>query len=517
VPLPDRCAGLLVPLFALRSARAWGIGEIGDLAGFTAWSARAGHRLVQLLPIFEMPAGERSPYAALSTFAIDPIYVSLDDVEDWVASGGEAALDAPTRAALDGLRGATAIDYDRVRRVKRAALAQAGRWFMAHEWATGSARAAAFRAYAAAQTSWLDDYAVFRAAQEAYGPDWSAWPAELRTRDAGGVARARAALAGPAGHHAWVQWVAAEQWAQARRAATGAGVRVKGDLPFMVSAASADVWARPAEFACDVRLGAPPDAFNAEGQDWGLPVCRWDVMAASGFAWLRARAARAAELFDAFRIDHVLGFYRMYVVGPGTSRRFVPPTEAEQVEQGERLLAVLRAAAAPATVIGEDLGAVPRYVRRSLAALDVPGYRVLRWEDDAGVFRDPRSWPVPSVATSGTHDTSSLVTWWEDELGDSGRRALAAVPLFAPLRGAGPAWTPAVHATLLDGLYAAASALAVLPFPDAAGERARINVPATVGAANWGYRLPWTVEELAAGGDEALAGRLAALARRHGR
>jgi 4-alpha-glucanotransferase len=156
-------------------------------------------------------------------------------------------------------------------------------------------------------------------------------------------------------------------------------------------------------------------------------------------------------------------------------------------------------------------------VRRSLAALEVPGYRVLRWEDDAGVFRDPRAWPMASVATTGTHDTSALVTWWEDELDAPGRRALTALPPFAPLRDAGTPCTPAVHTALLDGLYAAASALAVLPFPDAARERARINVPATVGPANWGYRLPWAVEELGGAAATALAARLAALAARHRR
>jgi len=152
-----------------------------------------------------------------------------------------------------------------------------------------------------------------------------------------------------------------------------------------------------------------------------------------------------------------------------------------------------------------------------LARLGIPGYRVLRWEDDAGVFRDPAAYPVHSVATTGTHDTSSLAAWWEDELRDDARRALARVSAFAPLAGASATFTPAVHAGLLDGLYAAASDLVVLPLPDAYGGRERINVPATVGPANWGYRMPWAVEELAGGAAEALADRLRALAERHER
>jgi 4-alpha-glucanotransferase len=254
--------------------------------------------------------------------------------------------------------------------------------------------------------------------------------------------------------------------------------------------------------------------FNSEGQRWGLPPYRWDAMAAGGFAWLRDRARRAAALFDAFRIDHVVGFYRQWIVPPGA---FVPADETEQLALGARLLGVLRAGAGVTEVIGEDLGVVPPFVRASLARLDVPGYRVLRWEDDRGVFRDPGAYPVRSVATTGTHDTSSLATWWEDELAEDGRRALARVPAFAPLASASAEFTPTVHAALLDGIYAAASELVVCPLPDAYGGRERINVPATVGPANWGYRMPWTVEELASGAAEPLAVRLRALAERSGR
>src|SRR5262249_25488856 len=137
--------------------------------------------------------------------------------------------------------------------------------------------------------------------------------------------------------------------------------------------------------------------------------------------------------------------------------------------------------------------------------------------DDAGVFRDPVRWPALSVATTGTHDTSALATWWEKELDPAARRALAAVPIFAPLRDAGATFTPAVHEALLDGLYAAGSALVVLPFPDAYGGRERINVPATVGPANWSYRVPRALARLDAAESIALGTRLRALAGRHGR
>ena len=491
----ERRAGLLVPLFALRGERERGIGEIGDLPAFCRWLAGAGHGLLQLLPIVEMSLGERSPYSALSAFAIDPIYLSLDDAEH--PAGADDA-----------------IEYDGVRAAKRRAVEASFAAFLADD----PSRRAAFEAFRAREAHWLDDYALFRACQERHGGrPWTEWEPALRDREPSALTAARAALARECRFHEYGQWLAAEQWGAARAAAAAVGVRLKGDLPFMVAANSADVWARQDEFALDRTLGAPPDAFNAAGQDWGLPVCRWDVMAENGFAWLRARAARAAELFDAFRIDHVVGFYRQYAIHAGGRRGFVPEDEDEQLALGERLLTALVDAAGPARVIGEDLGVVPPFVRRSLTRLGIPGYRVLRWEDDAGVFRDPVRWPALSVATSGTHDTSPLATWWEEELGPETRRGLAAVPVFAPLSDAGATFTPAVQEALLDGLYAAGSALVVLPIPDAYGGRERINVPATVGPANWSYRLPRALARLDAPESVALGARLRALAERHGR
>ena len=510
----ERAAGILCPLFALRARGDWGIGEIGHLPAFCRWLADAGHRVLQLLPVFETSAGERSPYAALTAFALDPIYLSLDAVEDFAAAGGEAALGA----ALESTRAGGDIAYDGVRAAKRRALEVAFAHFVATEWEGGSVRAEAFRRFRAAESAWLDDYALFRVLRERRGGrEWTAWEPPLRDRLAGALAEARGTLARACLFHEYVQWMAAEQWAAARREATVLGVHLMGDLAFMLSADSADVWARQEEFARDVSLGAPPDAFSQSGQDWGLPVYRWEAMARNDHAWLRARVTRAAALFDAVRLDHVVGFYRQFVIPSAGPRRFVPAEEAEQLALGERLLGVMRAAAGAAEVTGEDLGVVPDFVRRSLARLAIPGYRVLRWERDGDVFRDPTGFPPLSVATSGTHDTSALAVWWEEELGADGRGALAAVPSFGRLGGAGAAFTPAVHEALLDGLYGAGSALVVLPFPDAYAGRERINLPGTIGPPNWGYRMPWTVEDLYGSAGAALQGQLRTLSARHGR
>jgi 4-alpha-glucanotransferase len=142
---------------------------------------------------------------------------------------------------------------------------------------------------------------------------------------------------------------------------------------------------------------------------------------------------------------------------------------------------------------------------------------VLRWEGDWPAFRDPCGFPPVSIATSGTHDTSALATWWSAELDDDGRRRLTEVPVFAALREAGPAFTPAVHEGLVDGLYAAGSDTALLVVQDVFGTTERINTPATVGDHNWTYRLPLTVEALAGPVGRQRAAWLRAIARRHGR
>lgn len=513
-----REAGLLLPLFSLRSRRDWGIGEIGDMPGFAAWAAGAGHRLWQLLPILEMSLGERSPYAALSAFAIDPVYLSMGDAEDFVAAGGEGALSPADRETLARVRSAGGIDYDAIRHLKRAALELAFVRFTAEEEAKASPRAQAFARYREDEQRWLDDYALFRALQETHdGRAWTDWEPPLRDRLPEALAAARTTHAAAIRFHAWVQWLASLQWAAAHAAAQAAGVRLKGDWPFMVSRNSADVWPRPGEFDLTSSIGAPPDAFNADGQDWGLPPYRWEDMAQNHYAWLCARAGETAALFDAFRLDHVVGYYRQYVIGPDGKGTFQPPAEGAQIGLGERLLAKVIAAAGTTQAIGEDLGVVPPFVRRSLTALGIPGYRVLRWEADGDAFRDPAQYPALSVATSGTHDTSALAVWWAEELTDAQRAALAGVPAFAALRDAGPEFTPAVHAALLDGLYAAGSRLVVIPLPDAYGGRERINVPATVTDDNWSYRMPWAVEDLASEAAEDLRARLRALAERHGR
>ena len=498
---PGRLSGILMPLFSCPRTTSWGIGDIGDLEAMTAWLAAAGQRVLQLLPINEMAPGQQSPYSAISSMAIDPIFIDVATIPEFAASGGEASLSHDDRARLDRARRSPAIDYGVVRQLKRQVLRSAFERFVEAEWHRGTSRATALQAFTAEQAWWIDDYAVFRAVHAAEGErPWTEWPARLRDHDEAAVADARRNLSHDVLFDQYVQWMAHEQWQQARRRTNG--VALFGDLPFMVDGDSADVWARQHHFHLDVSLGAPPDAFSATGQNWGMPVYRWDVIARDDFGWLRDRARRHRDLYDGYRIDHLVGFYRTYGWPKEGKAFFTPDNEPDQLALGERVVSIFRDSGAE--VIAEDLGVVPDFVRESLARLGVPGFKVFRWErqwhTEGQPYTDPLAYPAVSVATSGTHDTETLAVWWESAPAHDRREVarLAAVERVtsnATDLSTAP-FNPAVRDALLESLVESGSDLALFPVQDVFGWLERVNEPATINERNWTFRLPWPVDRL---------------------
>ncbi len=514
-----RQAGVLLPLFSIRSRADWGVGEIPDLVPWARFCAACGMSVAQMLPVNEASHGQNSPYAALSAFAVDPVYVGVGALEDFEEAGGLDALAAQDRDLLDEVRAAPGVRWNDVRALKRRALHLAFERFVRYEWDARSERAGALERFRQAEVSWLSDYALFVAIHddEQGGRSWTEWPAALRNRDPRALADARARLSRRILFHEWLQWQVEEQWRAARRAANEMGVELAGDLPFMVATDSADVWARQGDFRLDARVGVPPDAFSATGQDWGLPVYRWDVMERGGFRWLEDRARRMADLYGVFRVDHVVGLYRTFFFpGDGSAPGFVPEGEKAQTRNGELVLGILSRGA---RVVAEDLGTVPDFVRASLARIRMPGYRVLRWErewhEPGQPFRDPVSWPALSVATTGTHDTESLAEWFE-AMPEHERKPFLALPQLAPVRERSPErFDDLVRDTIVELVYRSGSDLLLLPFQDAMGERERVNVPGTVNEQNWTYR---TVREISAlHADRAARERLRTLAERSGR
>jgi 4-alpha-glucanotransferase len=219
--------------------------------------------------------------------------------------------------------------------------------------------------------------------------------------------------------------------------------------------------------------------------------------------WLHDRARRSAALYDGYRVDHLVGFYRTYSrprAGEGEPV-FSPVEEDDQLALGEQVLAIFREAGSE--IIAEDLGTVPDFVRASLKDLGVPGFRVFRWErewdEDGMPFHDPVEYPSVSVATTGTHDTEPLIVWWEAAEPEE-RSAVAAVPAIQEVAAGADLleapFVPTVRDTLIEALFASASDVVLFPVQDVFGWRDRINEPATVSDGNWTYRLPWPVDQL---------------------
>jgi 4-alpha-glucanotransferase len=491
----SRRAGINVPLFSIRSTRSWGIGEIGDIPAIAEWLRAANQSVLQILPLNELAPSETSPYSALSAMAIDPQYISM-----WMMDEAEA-FEREWRAEIEHVRQTPRIDYKAVRNLKNRVLRASFEQFLKNDWRFGTGSAGTFRAFIADQSWWLDEYSLYRALRAGAGErPWAEWPAELRDRDASALARARERLASQILFYQYVQWIASRQWQTIRR--TTQGIEIVGDFPFMVAPDSADVWSWRQDFILDASVGTPPDAFSDTGQEWGLPPYDWDSARRNDFAWLRMRARRQSDLYDGFRVDHLVGFYRTYVRPlDGRPPFFLPSDEPAQIELGETLMRII--IDTNADVSAEDLGTVPGFVRESISRLGLPGYKILRWEP-----ADPVLYPPLSVAMTGTHDTECLAVWWEALTPDERRR----------FGSDSPQYDAAVRDRIIERIYNAGSNLVLLPIQDAFGWRDRINVPATVGDGNWTYVLPWPSDTALAQSDAVeCANRLAAWSFRSGR
>jgi 4-alpha-glucanotransferase len=512
-----RCAGILIPLFSLRTNDDLGRGEILDLAPMIDLALAMGHRVIQLLPLDECAPDETSPYSAMSVFAIDPMYIS--------ARGLRGVGKVSTAHAHERVGGARSVPRTVIRPIKLALLRRAYRAWVRANPATG-AGTREFDRFAGTNRAWLADYALFRALKERFSwAPWEEWPPEIARREPAALAAARSQLADPVRMYTYWQFLAHRQWNEMRVYAAERGARFGGDMAFSPARDSAEVWANQDVFDLERTVGAPPDGFNPKGQRWGLPLPRWDTMRAGGLGLWRARARHAAALYDLVRIDHVVGLYRTFAFPCGDDDApgaLVPDHEPQQREQGEAIMRELIDAARPTEIIAEDLGTVPPWVRESLTAMGVPGYKVMQWErHDWGQpnerFKSPSEYPELSLATTGTHDTETLTVWWSEQPEEERARLLRALGLNDRI-STRRALDEAALDAVLEALYAAPSRLVLVPIQDLFGWRTRINRPGTVNDFNWTYRLPLAIDRLVANGwVRARIGRIRAIAERTAR
>ncbi len=500
LPEPPRTWGWMLQLYALHSARSWGIGDLGDLREFIAWTATThdgGAVLVNPLhAVTPTSPVQPSPYSPSSRRFVNPLYLRISDI------GAYRRADPTLRAEVDALwvgSGGERIDYDAVWRAKRAALELLWR---------------AEGAPCPVMSDGLREFATFCALAERHGLRWSRWPIELRHPATASADPQRVAF------HAWVQQQCNEQLAAARDAARGMAIGLVHDLAVGVDPEGADAWALQDVLATGVSVGAPPDTFNQQGQDWGLPPWRPDRLAATGYAAYREMLRAVLAQADGLRIDHVAGLWRLWWVPPGAS-----PDQGTYVHyDATAMLAALALEAhrAGAVVVGEDLGTVEPEVTEALAAQRMLGCAVLwfaRDEDAPGQpLLTPQRWPQRAAASISTHDLPTAVGFLRGEnvqvraelglLNDeaaewAGARAQRA-ELVGLLRAEGllsadnKAQNEDDIVVAMHALLARTPCRLLLASPyDVVGEVRQPNLPGTVDEyPNWRLPLPLTLEEL---------------------
>ncbi|GAA3079906.1 hypothetical protein GCM10020000_77140 [Streptomyces olivoverticillatus] len=399
-------------LYSALSRRSWGMGDLGDLAELAAWSGRtleAGFVLVNPLHTM-LPAATagHSPYWPSSRCYPDPVHLRVEAVPEFpYLDGADRSRAQELVKAGEVLReqvlgeGAL-IDRDAVWTIKREALA------LVHHVQRGPGRQAAYDHFARREGHRLVDFATFCALAEHHGPDWRAWPEALRDARGAAVEQARSEMAAEVEFHQWLAWQIDEQMQTAHSAAKNAGMSlgIMHDLAVGAHPGGADTWMFHDCFAPDITVGAPPDAFTAQGQDWQQPPWRPDRLAAAGYAPFAQLLRGVMRHAGAVRMDHVLGLFRLWWVPRGN-----PLSEGAYVRYDhEAMLAVLALEAhrAGAHVIGEDLGTVEDGVREQLADRGVLGTSVLWFEQDAdGRPLAAEHWRTACLATLTTHDLPS--------------------------------------------------------------------------------------------------------------
>ncbi len=475
-----RASGILMPVFSLPGP--FGIGTLGSEAtAFVDFLAEAKQTYWQILPIGPTGYGD-SPYQSFSAFAGNPYFI---DFRLLAADGYLTAEEIPAAQPV------STVDYGALYNQRPVLLKKAADRLLA-------APSPAYEDFCAAQSFWLEDYALFMAVKAEQGQAGLAdWPDALRCREPEVIAAAKARLADQICYHKAVQFFFYTQWNALKAYANRKGVLLVGDIPIYVSPDSSDLWTRPELFQTDGQThltqvaGCPPDAFAADGQLWGNPLYDWPRHKAEDFAWWKRRMQHATSIYDVVRIDHFRGFDTYWAI-PADSTT----AKTGKWETGPRmeLFNALEAALGKLPIIAEDLGELFPSVRELLADSTFPGMKVLQFAFGGGDSEYlPHNHVKNSVVYPGTHDNTTLTAWW-DESASAKEKAVAAAYLH--LTGCQPTAkevaavkTEAARTALLRAALGSVADRAIIPMADwlGLGEEAHLNSPGKLGG-NWSWR-----------------------------
>jgi len=485
--------GILLPLIAIHSASSCGCGEFYDLHMLIDWIASLGMDILQLLPLNDS-GPDPSPYNAQSASAIHPIYLSLDK------------LPLLTKQMKDEIAGFRAfnktvrVHYTEVLEKKLEFLKKYVAATKEHFQSTDE-----YKQYVAA-TDWLNEYALFKVLKERFeGLNWIAWPEEFRAPSKTMRRKLEIENKEELSFHYILQYLCYLQLRGVLEYGKSKGVHIKGDIPILISPDSSDVWAHPELFDMTLAAGAPPDKFNDQWQYWGFPLYNWKAHREENFRYWKSRLHYASHFYSIYRIDHVVGFFRIWATKRGKHAKygkFIPEDRRFWLAQGEEILRMMLSSC-EMLPIAEDLGVVPDDVKERILSLGIPGTRVFRWERTVSNSYIPFSEYTPlSLSTLSTHDTETLEIWWRDETVDAEEFAKF---IHTPYH---PHISAAKRKEIVEMVHSSPSIFHVnliqeylslfedLRWPNPEDER--INIPGYVLPSNWTYKTAKSLEEIVA-------------------
>ncbi|HEY8555284.1 MAG TPA: malto-oligosyltrehalose synthase [Burkholderiales bacterium] len=422
-----RVWGATLQLYALRSPRNWGIGDFTDLRTAIERLAEQGAGIVGVNPLHALyphnPA-HASPYSPSSRLFFNVLYIDIEGIADFAqcAAAQQMVYAREFQRRLEQLRAEERVDYIGVAALKLPVLELLFQYFREHHLERNTARAQIFREYQAREGKRLYHQALYDALQEHFHREdknvwgWPAWPAEFRRPDSPAVAQWAAEHRDRIDFYQYLQWQADRQLGMAGRRSyeLGLGVGIYQDLAVSVDRGGADAWVWQDLYALGASIGAPPDEFSPNGQDWGLPPLIPARLREAAYAPFIATLRANMRHSGALRIDHVMAFRRLYWIPQGAT-----PKEGAYVRYPfEDLLGIvaLESQRNRCLVVGEDLGTVPDEVREALAPRRVLSYRVLYFErNGSGDFRPPSAYPEGAVAAVTTHDLPTLAGYWKGQ------------------------------------------------------------------------------------------------------
>ncbi len=532
-----RVWGPTAQLYAVRSERNWGIGDFSDLRLLIEQWGRRGAAIIGLNPLhalFPHDPARASPYSPSSRLFLNPLYLDPEQIEDFRESEEAQRLGASAEllARLKTLRAAELVDYTGVAEVKGQMFELLYASFRSRHLATDGERAHAFHAFQARGGEALRRHALFEALQEHLHRDdpsvwgWPVWPNSFRDPGGAAVTQFAHAQADRVEFYQWLQWQADIQLEGLglRSLEVELGVGLYGDLAVSVDRGGAEAWANQDLYALAVSVGAPPDDFNLNGQNWGLPPPIPDRLRATGYAPFIATLRANMHHTGALRIDHVMGLMRLFWIPEGA-----PASQGAYVHYPlHDMLGILALESHRnrCLVVGEDLGTVPDELRHALAEIGVLSYRLLYFERRGdGEFKAPSEYPPAALVAASTHDLPTLTGFWEGRdlrvraslnLFPSEEvhqrqvldRAQDRVRLLAALQREGllpegilvdPAATPEMTAQLARALHVylarTPSRVMMVQLEDVLGAGEQVNLPGTTGEhPNWCRKLGLELE-----------------------